>query len=92
MSATSVSRIGPVTHRQQVGDFSIGIMGIFASALTKDSDSLKPKVKQSVDLTSLTGHTDTWPRVEPCRQSPISDLGTWSRIGPIAIKLSRILL
>jgi hypothetical protein len=39
MSATSVSRIGPVTHRQQVGDFSIGIMGIFASALTEVSFS-----------------------------------------------------
>jgi hypothetical protein len=35
MSAPSVSRIGPVAHRQEVGDFSIGIMGIFASALTE---------------------------------------------------------
>jgi hypothetical protein len=46
MSAPSVSRIGPVAHRQEVGDFSIGIMGIFASALTGLKTSFK---------TALTG-------------------------------------
>jgi hypothetical protein len=31
---SSVSRIGPVAYRQRAGDFSIGIMAFFASALT----------------------------------------------------------
>jgi hypothetical protein len=32
---SSPSRIGPVAHRLRVVDFSIGIMGIFASAVIK---------------------------------------------------------
>jgi len=42
MSAPSVSRIGPVAHRQGVVDFSIGTMGIFASALTPQTQGSHP--------------------------------------------------